>query len=342
MSSMAFDTPGLKELPSMPFPVWKILGFYANHQIEEGIQFLSASLTEQEQSKESWWIGFDFCRMAGKESVQAMLTEKYAAVFNRPPPDWTSHPVQPLQAPTSKGQTLNILTVSNPESEQYAAAFSIAQDKKTAMLLKFTPGRQLSWQETAVLRLSKHMEALKKAKIPIYLEHPDVALEHIKKIPFDRRTDADWSILFYILLYTNSESLFEDEALQYTLAKGMSPPSFEKLGYPAQNMWFDGAPAILLTDEETGHILVLNGNLANQVVGLSQRVSARLQRQESIVLDMRGINQSDWSSVFEIANLHQKIWATNSRKMFVSKMTPLLTKMLEISGIPERSFMTVK
>ena len=342
MSVIAFETPGLKSFPAMPVPVWKTLGFYANHQIDEGVRYLTSVLTEQEPSKEAWWVGFDFCRLSGKEAAQAALTEKYAAVFNRPPPDWTSYAAQPLQVTTSKGQVLNVLTISNPESEQYATAFTAAQEKKTAILLKFTPKRQLSWQENAVQRLAKGIDALKKAKVPVYLENPEVILEHIKRIAFDRRTDADWGILFYTLLYTNHETLFEEEALQYTLAKGMSPPSFEKLGYPPQHTWFDGAPVATYTDNDTGHTIVLNGNLAQQIGGLSQRVSARLQRQESIILDLRGINQADWTSVFEIAGLHHKIWATNSRKMFISKMTPLMTKMLELAGVPESSFTAIK
>ena len=62
MSVIVFETPGLKSFPAMPVPVWKTLGFYANHQIDEGVRYLTSVLTEQEPSKEAWWVGFDFCR----------------------------------------------------------------------------------------------------------------------------------------------------------------------------------------------------------------------------------------------------------------------------------------
>ena len=334
------ETMALKQFPLTTDVAWKTLCYFSNNQVEEGEKYLASVLTKDEKTPAAWMIGFDFCRLTGKKNVLAQLTERYAGIFHKPPPDWITQPVDQPEQQSSKGTIINILSVSNPESEQYNAAFTAVQEKKTALLLKFGVGRALSWQDIAVQRLSKGIETLRKLNIPIYVEQPDVAMQHIKKIAFDRRTDADWVILFYLLLYTNQEPAFEEEALQYTLVKGMSPPSFEKLKYaPIQN-WFDSSGAAS-ADESTGAI-VLTGVLSNHIGGLASRITQRLQKQESVTLDLRGISHADWTSIFEITNLHNKIWETGSRKLFITRPTALINKMFEYADIQDKSFVMTK
>ena len=328
--SIKVETPGLRALPTVPEIVWRTICFFSNGQTDDAAKYLEATLTNQERSGQAWLVGFDFCRLTAKHSTLSKLTERYAEVFNKPPPDWISQPVAQPELNQSRGSTLNILSVSNPESDQYLTTFSSILEKKTALLLKFTAGRALSWQETAVQRLAKGLETLKKANIPIYIEAPDVVLSHIKKIAFDRRTDSDWSILFYFLLYVNQESAFEDEALQFTLVKGISPPSFEILKAPPIKAWFDTGSA---TADDAGNTVALVGALSNHMGTLSSRITQRLQKQEAVTLDLRGVSQADWTSIFDIATLHNKIWDTGSRKLFIVRPSALVLKMFECAGI---------
>ena len=337
--SIKVETPGLRALPSVSEISWRTICFFSNGQTDDAANYLELSLTNQERNTQAWLVGFDFCRLTAKHSTLSKLTERYAEVFNKPPPDWISQPVAQPKINQSKGSTLNILSVSNPESDQYVTIFNSVLEKKTAILLNFATGRALSWQDAAVQRLSKGIESMLKAKLPIYIEAPDVVLGHIKKIAFDRRTDADWSVLFYCLLYTNQESVFEDEALQFTLAKGISPPSFEALKHPPIQTWFDvGSDAA----EDAGSTIALAGPLSNHMGTLSSRLTQRLQKQEAITLDLNGVSQVDWTSVFDIAALHNKIWDSGHRKLFIARPSPLVHKMFECAGIPEKTFMNAK
>lgn len=333
--SVKVETLGLKPLPVVPYIVWRTICFFSNGQTDDAVKYLESTLTEQERGTQAWLVGFDFCRLTAKHSTLSKLTERYAAVFSRPPPDWISMPVTQPEVNKSKGSTLNILSVSNPESDQYLTVFGAILEKKTALLLKFTPGRALSWQETAVQRLSKGIEAMRKANLPIYIESPEVVLGHIKKIAFDRRTDADWSVLFYFLLYTAQEHIFEEEALQFTLVKGISPPSFEVLKNPAIKTWFDIGAA---TTEDAGNIISLAGPLSNHMGTISTRVTQRLQKQESVTLDLRGVSHADWTSIFDIATLHHKIWESGSRKLYIVRPSTLILKMFECASVPDKSF----
>lgn len=337
--SIKVETAGLRALPTVSEIVWRTICFFSNGQNDDAARYLEATLTEDELSTQAWLVGFDFCRLTAKHSTLSQLTERYAAVFSRPPPDWISQPVAQPETNQSKGSTLNILSVSNPESDQYPTVFSTVLEKKSAILLKFTPGRALSWQETAVLRLSKGIESLLKAHLPVYLEAPDVVLSHINKIPFDRRTDADWSVLFYFLLYTNQETQFEEDALQFTLVKGISPPSFEVLKHPPIKTWFDVGAT---TTEDAGATIALAGPLSNHIGTLSSRVTQRLQKQESVTLDLSGVSQADWTSIFDIAQLHNKIWDSNTRKLFIVRPSALVLKMFECAGVPDKSFVMAK
>lgn len=337
--SIKVDTPGLRALPMVSDIVWRTICFFSNGQNDDAAKYLEGALSDEEKNTQAWMVGFDFCRLTAKQATLSKLTERYAAVFSRPPPDWISTPVAQPEINQSKGSTLNILSVSNPESDQYLTVFNTCVDKKSAVLLKFSVGRTLSWQETAVQRLSKGIETLKKANIPIYVENPDVVLGHIKKIAFDRRTDADWSVLFYFLLYTNQESAFEEEALQFTLVKGISPPSFEVLKYPAIKTWFDVGAA---TTDDAGNTIALVGSLSNHMGTLSNRITQRLQKQESVTLDLRGVSQADWTSVFDIVQLHNKIWETGSRKLFIIRPSALVLKMFECANISDKSLIAPK
>lgn len=337
--SIKVETPGLRALPTVAEIAWRTICFFSNNQTDDAIKYLESVLTEKERSPQAWLIGFDFCRLTAKHSTLSKLTERYAAVFNKPPPDWISLPVAQPETNQSKGGTLNILSVSNPESDQYVTVFNTAMEKKTAVLLKFTSGRALSWQDMAVQRLAKGIEGMRKANLPVYIEAPDVVLGHIKKIAFDRRADADWSVLFYFLLYVNQETAFEDEALQYTLVKGISPPSFEVLKHPPIKTWFDIGSAAA---EDAGNTIALAGPLSNHIGTLSSRITQRLQKQESVTLDLRGISQADWTSIFDIAQLHNKIWDSNSRKLFIVRPSPLVLKMFECAGVPDKSFVAAK
>lgn len=329
------EVPGLMLLPPMPDVIWQTICHFSAGQNDAALRYLDSVLNGHEPNIPSWLIGFDFCRLTASQTLLSQLTERYATTFNRPPPDWITQPVEQAVFTQNKGHVLNILSVSNPESDQYVTMFNSCSDKRHAVLLKFTPGRTLSWQETAVQRLARGIEAMQKIKVPVYLESPDTVLVHINKIPPELRTDSDWSVLFYFLLYTDQEQVFEDEALQYTLAKGISPPSFEALNYAPIKMWFDtGASA---TEEEGTHI-TLQGALSNHIGSLITRITQRLQRQETVTLDLRGVSHADWSSVFDIAATHKKIWASGSRKLFIIRPSPLLHKMFECAGISDRSF----
>ena len=337
--SIKVETPGLRALPTVPEIVWRTICFFSNGQTDDAAKYLEDTLTNQERSSQAWLVGFDFCRLTARHSTLSKLTERYAEVFNKPPPDWISLPVAQPEINQSNGSLLNILSVSNPESDQYVTMFSTVIEKKTAILLKFTPARALSWQDTAVQRLSKGIDALRKVNIPIYIEAPDVVLLHIKKIAFDRRTDADWSILFYFLLYVNQESVFEDEALQFTLAKGISPPSFETLKNPPIKNWFNTGSA---TADDSGNTVALAGPLSNHIGTLSSRITQRLQKLESVTLDLRGVSQADWTSIFDIASLHNKVWDSGSRKLFIVRPSALVLKMFECAGIPDKTFVLPK
>lgn len=337
--SIKVETPGLRALPTVPDIVWRTICFFSNGQTDDAAKYLEATLTNQERNSQAWLVGFDFCRLTAKHSTLSKLTERYAEVFSKPPPDWISQPVAQPETNQSNGSTLNILSVSNPESDQYVTVFSTVLEKKTAMLLKFTPGRALSWQETAVQRLAKGIETLRKAKLPIYIEAPDVVLSHIKKIAFDRRTDADWGVLFYFLLYVNQENVFEDEALQFTLVKGISPPSFEILKDPPIKTWFNTGSA---TADDAGNTVALAGPLSNHMGTLSSRITQRLQKQEAVTLDLRGVSQADWTSIFDIATLHNRIWDSGSRKLFIVRPSALVLKMFECAGIPDKTFVMAK
>ncbi len=337
--SIKVETPGLRALPLVPEIAWRTICYFSNGQNDDAAKYLEASLNEQEKNTQAWLVGFDFCRLTAKQSTLSKLTERYAAVFSRPPPDWISQPVAQPELNQSKGSSLSILSVSNPESDQYLTVFNTVAEKKTAVLLKFTPGRMLSWQDTAVSRLAKGIESLRKANLPIYIEAPEIVLGHIKKIPLDRRSDADWSVLFYFLLYTNQEAVFEEEALQFTLVKGISPPSFEALKHPPIKTWFDVAVG---TTEDSGNTIALAGPLSNHIGTLSNRIAQRLQSQESVTLDLRGVSQADWTSIFDIALLHNKIWASGSRKLFIVRPSALVLKMFECAGLPDKTFTTAK
>lgn len=337
--SIKIETPGLRALPTIPDIAWRTICFFSNSQNDDAAKYLEAALTDTERSTQAWLVGFDFCRLTAKHSTLSKLTERYASVFNKPPPDWISQPVTQPETNQSKGGVLNILSVSNPESDQYVTVFQTALEKKTAVLLKFSPGRALSWQEMAVQRLAKGIETMRKANLPVYIEAPDVVLSHIKKIAFDRRADADWSVLFYFLLYTNQETVFEEEALQFTLVKGISPPSFEVLKNPPLKTWFDVGSA---TTEDAGNIIALVGPLSNHMGTLSSRITQRLQKQESVTLDLRGVSQADWTSIFDIASLHNKVWDSGSRKLYIVRPSALVLKMFECAGIPDKTFVLAK
>lgn len=333
--SIKVEHPGLKALPSMSNISWQTICYFSNGQHDDAARYLESALNENEKNTPAWMIGFDLCRLTAKHATLSKLTERYANVFSRPPPDWILQPVAQPVVNQSKGSTLNILSVSNPESEQYITTFNLVLEKKSAVLLKFTIGRSLSWQEMAVQRLAKGIETLRKANIPVYIESPEILLSHVKKIAFDRRTDSDWTALFYFLLYTGQETLFEEEALQFTLAKGISPPSFETLNNPPMKTWFDVGGS---TTEEDGHNISLQGVLSNHIGTLTSRITQKLQKQESVTLDLRGVSQADWSSIFDIVAIHNKIWDTGSRKLYIIRPTALLAKMFECAGIPERSY----
>lgn len=337
--SIKIETPGLRALPTIPDIAWRTICFFSNSQNDDAAKYLESALTDTERSTQAWLVGFDFCRLTAKHSTLSKLTERYASVFNKPPPDWISQPVTQPETNQSKGGVLNILSVSNPESEQYPTIFQTALEKKTAVLLKFSPGRVLSWQEMAVQRLAKGIESMRKANLPIYIEAPDVVLSHIKKIAFDRRVDADWSVLFYFLLYTDQETVFEEEALQFTLVKGISPPSFEVLKNPPIKTWFDIGSA---TTEDAGNTIALAGPLSNHMGTLSSRITQRLQKQESVTLDLRGVSQADWTSIFDIASLHNKVWDSGSRKLYIVRPSALVLKMFECAGIPDKTFVLAK
>ena len=326
----------LKSYPPLSEITWKTLSFFSNNQIDPGIKYLEQVLVKEERAPEPWLVGFDFCRLSNSKETLSTLTERYASIFNRPPPDWISNQVEAVEVNTSKGSTLNVLSMSNPESEQYGNAFTAALDKKTAVLLKFNPSRALSWQATAVQRLAKGIESCRKAKIPVYIEHPEVVTNHLKTIPPDQRTEHDWAVLFYFLLVSGSESAFENEALQFTLVQGVSPPSFEKLNDVPMSTWFSSSESS--DSEDTSNIIVLQGSLNNHLSLITQKTQQKLNKNKSVILDLRGIHQADWNSIFDIANLHNKVWATGSREFYIGTPTALLHKMFTFAQIPEKSY----
>jgi hypothetical protein len=329
------ETYSVKPGQPMPLPIWKIIHAFTTNRIEDGTLAIETGFSPDMVAQEPWMVAFDFCRLSGKTATLTILTEKYASIFNKAPPDWVSKSVS--VADTNKGVLLNILSMTAPESEQYPALISQAADKKTALLIKFTPNRPLSWQELAASRLASGIKQLQQRNVPIYIENPQVVVAHMKTFPMDRRTDADWTILLYTLLFMQDESAFEEEALQFTLVKGISPPSFEKFSYPPAAQWFSAAGS----DDDKSNVITAQGALLNDST-LVQRIKNKLQKHTAVIVDMRAVTQIDWKTLSDLLFLFNQVVDSNSRKMYFAKPSPLLHKVLQLSGIPDSIFVEAK
>ena len=331
----------IKHISSCRQLVWQILDAFNNQKWDDGIELIDKKLDKDEKTIEIWNICFDFCRLSKRKNMLDTITARYANIFNIPPPDWISHEVSSIHATTSEGIVLNIISVSTPESEQYTAIHKTILDKKTAILIKFTPGKPLSWQETGVQRLAAILNDIQKLKIPVFGEHIELPLLHIKKMSADTRSVQDWDVLFFCLRLLGKEAEFEEEALNYAMLKGMSPPSYVPFPKIDKHQWFKTTPSINDEDDITNPIIILNGSLASSMTSLQQRIVVRLQSKPAVILDLRGLTHIDFTSAISLIKLHDKVWTNNTRKLFAVEPSAIIKRLLIISGWPEASFQTM-
>lgn len=323
--------------------VWNTLAAFHSQQWDSGASLIEKQLDKEEKQLDTWNICFDFCRLSKKDKTLDTITSRYATIFNKPPPDWIGAEVESISTSKSDGVTLNLISVSTPESEQYSDVHKQILDKKTALLVKFTPGKPLSWQETAVQRLSAILNDVQKLKIHVFGEHIELPLLHIKKMPADSRTMQDWDVLFFCLKILNKESEFEEEALNYAMAKGMSPPTYTPFPKADKSQWFSSTSAATSNNEDdlTNPVIVLNGAISNAMATLQQRVVARLQSKPAVILDMRGLTHIDFTSAVDLVKLHDKIWSSNARKLYAVEPSLIIKKILLTAGWPQQSFQTM-
>lgn len=323
--------------------VWNTLAAFHAQQWDSGSALIEKCLDKEEKQLDTWNICFDFCRLSKKDVTLDTITSRYATIFNKPPPDWIGTEVAAINTSTSDGITLSLISVSTPESEQYADVHKAILDKKTALLVKFTPGKPLSWQETAVQRLSAILNDIQKLKIPVFGEHIELPLLHIKKMPADSRTMQDWDVLFFCLKILGKESEFEEEALNYAMAKGMSPPTYTPFPKADKALWFSSSTtnASATEDDLTNPVIILNGAISNSMSTLQQRVVARLQSKPAVILDMRGLTHIDFTSAVDLVKLHDKIWSSNARKLYAVEPSLIIKKILLTAGWPQTSFQTM-
>lgn len=342
MSNVVAVPYSIKQVGQCQAFVWDLLSAFNAQKWDEGAALIDKKLDKTNKDINTWNIAFDFCRLSKKEDVLDSITSKYAICFNKPPPDWVGSDTKAIDSGSaSEGVTLNLISVSTPESEQYAEIHKSMQSKKTALLVKFTPGKPLSWQETAVQRLAAILNEAQKLKIPVFGEHIELPLLHIKKMPADSRTEQDWDVMFFCLKLLNKENKIEEEALNYSMAKGMSPPTYTPFPKADKAQWFSSNTSTAQEDDVYNPVIVLNGAIANYMSNIQNRIVSRLQSKPAVILDMRGLTHIDFTSALELVKLHDKIWS-NSRKLYAVEPSSYIVKaMLTLAGWPNASFQTM-
>lgn len=338
MSTIRQETYSVKSTGSCPVVVWQALCDFGAKQWDEGAKNLLSQLDKTQKSTDTWAVAFDFCRLAGKKETLNLLTEKYAAQFEKAPPEWVNIPASmPESLNNSKGVTLTILSVSNPESEQYAVAREQLEKTKTALLVKFTPGKPLSWQSTAVERLARIIVDAGSWKLPVFGENLDVASNHITRINADSRTDADWDVLFFCLRGLNRVDDFEEQAFQFAMVKGISPPSFAPLPEAEKSKWFESVDTPKeSSDDANNDTITVSGSLSTAMHSIQTKTVQKLQTKLSVTIDMQGISHIDFSSAMDFVALHDKL-SHSKRTVIVHKPSVLVRQMLLTVGLPASS-----
>lgn len=323
--------------------VWELMTAFNNMKLDDGVSLIEKKLDKHETHVDTWNICFDFCRLSKKEQTLDTITSRYATIFNKPPPEWISLPISDINnSSNTDGITLNIISVSTPESEQYADVYKSLSEKKTALLVKFTPGKPLSWQETAVQRLSHILNEVQKLKVPVFGEHIELPLLHIKKMPADSRSGQDWDILFFCLKILNRENEFEEEALTYSMASGMSPPTYTPFPKADKSTWFSNSSTSNNQEDDLSNpVIILNGPISNHISNLQQRIVGRLQSKPAVILDMRGLTHIDFTSAIDLVKLHERVWSSNARKLYAVEPSLFIKTMLITAGWPVSSFQTM-
>lgn len=338
MSNVRVEAYKVRSTGNCPQVVWQAMCDFGAKQWDEGSQSLLSRMDKTQKSLETWAIAFDFCRLSGKKETLSLLTEKYASIFEKAPPEWVNIPPQtPEPQSSSKGVTLAIMSLTNPESENYESARLKLEKAKTALLIKFTSGKALSWQAAAVEKLAKAIADATTWKLPIYGENLDVATAHLSKINADARTDADWAILFFCLRVLGNEAEFEDQAFQFAMAKGISPPSYAPLPQDDKSKWFetldDGkAPE----DDPTNDTITVSGALADAMHSIQTRTVQKLQTKPTVIIDMQGIAHIDFTSAMDFVAMHDKL-ALSKRSVHIQKPSMLVKQMLITAGLAESS-----
>ncbi len=335
-------TPYLvKSMGACTHLTWEILKAFNSQSWDMGTAIIEKELTSDEKNIDTWNICFDFCRLAKKSNTLDVITTRYASIFNKPPPEWIGTDVTTNNTAPSDGITLALISVSTPESEQYAQIQKQILEKKTAVLIKFTPGKPLSWQETGVQRLASICNDIQKLKIPVFGEHIELPLLHIKKMPADARLIPDWDILFFCLKLLGKEQDFDEEALNYAMAKGMSPPTYIPFPKADKSLWFKNATVAAQEEDDISNpVIMLNGALSTHISALQNRILARLQSKPAVILDMRGLTHIDFTSAATLIKLHDKVLTNNQRKIYVVEPSVIIKKLLTTAGLSEKSLQT--
>ena len=320
--------------------LFKVIASFSSQDWDNGVDIIEKTLDKTQKHADIWNTCFDFCRLSKKSATLDTITSRYATIFNKPPPEWISKEVESVAANKSSGLTLSLSSVSTPESEQYGEIHKTLLDKKTALLIKFTPGKPLSWQETGVQRLAAILNDAQKLKVPVFGEHIELPLIHIKKMPADARQTQDWDIMFFCLKLLNKETEFEEEALNYAMAKGMSPPTYAPFPKADKAAWFSAASSAS-EDDINNPVIMLSGALTTSMSTLQQRVVARLQTKPAVILDLRGLTHIDFTSAVDLVKLHEKVWASNARKLFAVEPSIIIMKTMLLAGWPATSFQTM-
>lgn len=338
MSTPRIEPYSIKVTGICPTVVWQALCDFGNKQWDEGAKNLLSQMDKTVRNTETWAVAFDFCRLSGKKDVLNTLTEKYASIFGKAPPEWVNIQAKTPEPPSaSKGATLNILSVTIPESEQYESIRIQLETSRTALLIKFTPGKPLSWQSGAVERLARTIADVTSWKLPIFGENLEVAVTHILKINADSRTENDWNILFFCLRCMARVEEFEEQAFQYAMAKGISPPSYSPLHNEDKSKWFETAESKKDIGQDTGgDIISASGSLSAIMHTINSKAVQRLQTKPSVTIDMQAISHIDFSSAMDFVAMHDKL-ALSKRTVLVNKPSALVKQMLITVGLPEKS-----
>lgn len=312
--------------------VWQALSDFSSKRWAAGADALMAGVSQFGKDIALWSVAFDFCRLAGQSAALEELTEKYAALFGKPPPEWVSVAAGSSGAPPTKGLRLKIHSLSGPESEQYEAVRDQLEADKTAILFSFTPGKAMSWQTVAVDRLASVINMAEKLGVPVFGENLDVPMEHIQRITADNRTDSDWAILFFCLRALERESEFEDEAMNFCMARGISPPSYTALPAADKDAWFGTLSAKPEQSSQGGSVAVV-GALSNGLFQAQANILQYLKTNSSVEVDMQAVSHVDWTSAMDFAAMYDRV-IKEGRALVVKKPSAVAGRMLLAAGVP--------